>query len=278
MWKWIQMTVELYWIVITPIHKGSSCIYMSALTGVPANGAWSQFSCQERFRLITKSWKKGWVLLNTENPMMLTRWSATSSSWSRENSCGVGGKRMMPLLISTVTHILALATRRTSTSHIELLSRWNVLTSNWLGFIYFSLGLIIPDDYHEKAAPAFGYASSYRPMHYATGHLHTLAHRSLCKPWIVMLQSVNGDECETQTDRQREPEAFTEEMGKTWNQMDNCGNEIIIHIAMQQADILQVADGGKYSYLLFSYFPRGTRRSFLFFSLLPEICREGVGR
>lgn len=30
-----------------------------------------------------------------------------------------------------------------------------------------------------------------------------------------MLQSVNGDECETQTDREGEPEAFTEEMGKT---------------------------------------------------------------
>lgn len=30
-----------------------------------------------------------------------------------------------------------------------------------------------------------------------------------------MLESGNGDECETQTDSEREPEAFTEEMGKT---------------------------------------------------------------
>lgn len=58
------------------------------LTGVPAKGAWSQFSCQERLRLSTKSWKKGWVLLKTEKPTMLTRWSATSSSRSKENSCG----------------------------------------------------------------------------------------------------------------------------------------------------------------------------------------------
>lgn len=55
-------------------------------TGVPAKGAWSQFSCQERLRLRRKSWKKGCVLLKTENPMMFTRWSATSSSRSRENS------------------------------------------------------------------------------------------------------------------------------------------------------------------------------------------------
>lgn len=56
------------------------------LTGVPAKGAWSQFSCQERLRLRTNSWKKGWVLLKTEKPTMLTRWSATSSSRSKENS------------------------------------------------------------------------------------------------------------------------------------------------------------------------------------------------
>lgn len=58
-----------------------------ALTGVPAKGAWSQFSCQERLRLSTKSWKNGWVSLNTEKPTMLTRWSATSSSRSKVNSC-----------------------------------------------------------------------------------------------------------------------------------------------------------------------------------------------
>lgn len=151
-----------------------------------------------------------------------------------------------------------------------------MLTSSWLGFIYFSLSVITPDDYHEKATPAFGYALWYQPMRSATGHLHTLAHRSLCDSWIVMLQSVNGDECETQTDREGEPEAFTEEMGKTWNQMDNCKNTIIIHIAMQHADMLQVADERKYRYLLCSYFPRGTRRSFFkYFFLILVICRQG---
>lgn len=59
--------------------------------------------------------------------------------------------------------------------------------------------------------------------------------------------------------------------------MDNCENEIIIHIAMQQADILQVADGGKYSYLLFSYFPRGTRRSFLFFPCFRRSAERELG-
>lgn len=99
-------------------------------------------------------------------------------------------------------------------------------------------------------------------MRYATGRLHTLAHRSLRESWFVMFQSGNGDECKTQTDRQTEPQAFTEEMGKTWKQMDNCENEIIIHIAMQHTDMLQVAQGRKYRYLLFSYFPQGTRGSF----------------
>ncbi len=60
---------------------------LCVLTGVPAKGAWSQFSCQKRLRLSTKSWKNGWVLLKTEKPTMLTRWSATSSSRSKENSC-----------------------------------------------------------------------------------------------------------------------------------------------------------------------------------------------
>lgn len=113
-------------------------------------------------------------------------------------------------------------------------------------------------------------------MRSATGHLHTPADRSLCESLIVMLQSVNGDECETQTDREGEPEAFTEEMGKAWNQMDNCKNTIIIHIAMQHADMLQVADERKYRYLLCSYFPRGTRRSFFkYFFLILAICRQG---
>lgn len=35
------------------------CERSCVLTGVPAKGAWSQFSCQERLRLSTKSWKKG---------------------------------------------------------------------------------------------------------------------------------------------------------------------------------------------------------------------------
>lgn len=44
--------------------------------------------------------------------------------------------------------------------------------------------------------------------------------------------------------------------------MDNCTNEIITHIAMQHTDTLQVAGGKKYRYLLFYYFPRGTRKVF----------------
>lgn len=187
-----------------------------------------------------------------------------------------GEKQMM--LTSTVTRILALPTWHTGKSHIELLSRWNVLTSSWLTFIYFSLSLIIPNDYHEKAAPFFGYASSYQPMWYATGHLHIGAHRSLYESWIVMLKSVNEAECETQTDRQREPEAFAEEMGKTWKQMDNCENEIIIHIAMQNTDMLQVAGGRKYRYLLFSYFPQGTRSFIYLFFCFWGSADRGVGR
>lgn len=34
---------------------------------------------------------------------------------------------------------------------------------------------------------------------------------------------------------------------------------------MQHTDMLQVADGRKYRYLLFSYFPRGTRKSFFIY-------------
>lgn len=92
---------------------------------------------------------------------------------------------------------------------------------------------------------------------YTTGHLQSLAHRSLYDSRIVMLKSVNENECETQTDRQREPGALAEEMGKTWKQMDNCRNEIITHIAMQHTDTLQVAGGRKYRYLLFYHFPKG---------------------
>lgn len=148
------------------------------------------------------------------------------------------------------------------------MSRWNVLTSNWLGFIYFSLSLIIPDDYHEKAAPVLDCASRYRPVCYTTGHLQSLAHRSLYDSSIVMLKSVNENECETQTDRQKEPGALAEEMGKTWKQMDNCTNEIITRIAMQHTDTLQVAGGRKYRYLLFYYFSRGTQK--FFFSPVSE--------
>lgn len=82
------------------------CETMCVLTGVPAKGAWSQFSCQERLRLSTKSWKNGWVLLKTENPMMFTRWSTTSSSRSKENSCGSEtGER-----IQCMCHILSRST------------------------------------------------------------------------------------------------------------------------------------------------------------------------
>lgn len=87
----------------------------SWLTGAPAKGAWSQFSCQERLRLRRKSWKKGWLRLKTEKPTMLTRWSTTSSSCSRENSCG----REKPVSsTSDLDSVVTSTLRSTGTSYV----------------------------------------------------------------------------------------------------------------------------------------------------------------
>lgn len=59
--------------------------------------------------------------------------------------------------------------------------------------------------------------------------------------------------------------------------MDNCKNEIIIHIAMQHTDMPQVADRRKYRYLLLSYFPQGTGRFFFFFFCFGDLQTGELG-